>query len=144
MASKVVPITNLPQFGVVKDTPTVGLAPNVFTDVRNMRFRDMAAWKMKGEIALTADLNATMAAAPGSTTAGEIVFVTWWNNPNLVPSNHTYYVFIMEQINGSNVVGHRAFLYRANLSSNDAAQIVDITPTTLNSNAGFASGYTVS
>ena len=52
MASKVVPITNLPQFGVVKDTPTVGLAPNVFTDVRNMRFRDMAAWKMKGEIAL--------------------------------------------------------------------------------------------
>ena len=144
MASKVVPITNLPQFGVVKDTPTVGLAPNVFTDVRNMRFRDMAAWKMKGEIALTADLNATMAAAPGSTTAGEIVFVTWWNNPNLVPSNHTYYVFIMEQINGGNVVGHRAFLYRANLSSNDAAQIVDITPTTLNSNAGFASGYTVS
>ena len=144
MASKVVPITNLPQFGVVKDTPTVGLAPNVFTDVRNMRFRDMAAWKMKGEIALTADLNATMAAAPGSTTAGEIVFVTWWNNPNLVPSNHTYYVFIMEQINGGNVVGHRAFLYRANLSSNDAAQIVDITPTTLNSNAGFASGYTAS
>ena len=58
MASKIVPITNLPQFGVIKDTPTVGLAPNVFTDVRNMRFRDMAAWKMKGEIALTADLNA--------------------------------------------------------------------------------------
>ena len=152
MASKVVPITNLPQFGVVKDTPTVGLAPNVFTDVRNMRFRDMAAWKMKGEIALTADLNATMAAAPGSTTAGEIVFVTWWNNPNLVPSNHTYYVFIMEQINGGNVVGHRAFLYRANLSSNDAAQIVDITPTTFTrtisgtayTDAGFTSGYTAS
>ena len=144
MASKIVPITNLPQFGVIKDTPTVGLAPNVFTDVRNMRFRDMAAWKMKGEIALTADLNATMAAAPGSTTAGEIVFVTWWNNPNLIASNHTYYVFIMEQINGGNVVGHRAFLYRADLSSNDAAQIVDITPTTLNSNAGFASGYTAS
>ena len=144
MPSKIIPITNLPEFGVVKDPPTVGLAPNVFTDARNMRFRDMAAWKMKGEIALTADLNATMAAAPGSTTAGEIVFVTWWNNPNLIPANHTYYVFIIEQINGGNVVGHRAFLYRANLSSNDAAQIVDITPTTLNSNAGFTSGYTAS
>ena len=42
MASKVIPITNLTQFGVVKDTPTVGLAPNVFTDARNIRFRDMA------------------------------------------------------------------------------------------------------
>ena len=137
MPNKIIPVTNLPQFGVVKDTPTVGLAPNVFTNVRNIRFRDTAAWKMKGEKALTADLNPSMSAAPGSTTAGEIVFITWWNNPNLIPSNDTYYVFIVEQINGGNVVGHRAFLYKA---SNEA--IVDITPTTLNSNAGFKSGYT--
>ena len=137
MPNKIIPVTNLPQFGVVKDTPTVGLAPNVFTNVRNIRFRDTAAWKMKGEKALTADLNPSMSAAPGSTTVGEIVFITWWNNPNLIPSNDTYYVFIVEQINGGNVVGHRAFLYKA---SNEA--IVDITPTTLNSNAGFKSGYT--
>ena len=55
MASKVIPITNLTQFGVVKDTPTVGLGPNVFTDVRNIRFRDMAAHKMKGEIDLSSN-----------------------------------------------------------------------------------------
>tara|TARA_R100000963_G_C4645957_1_gene110449 strand:- start:2273 stop:4429 length:2157 start_codon:yes stop_codon:yes gene_type:complete len=141
MPSKIIPITNLPEFGVVKDPPTVGLAPNVFTDTRNMRFRDMAAWKMKGEIALTADLNADM---PTDYEAGEIVFVTWWNNPNLIPANHTYYVFIMEQIltADSEVKGHRTFLYRANLSSNDAAQIVDITPTTFTT--GFTSGYTAS
>lgn len=85
MASKVIPINDLTKFGVVKDTPTVGLAPNVFTDARNMRFRDMAAWKMKGDVALTADLNPTMPTTGGGAshtyTAGQIVFITWWNNP---------------------------------------------------------------
>ena len=85
MASKVIPITNLTQFGVVKDTPTVGLAPNVFTDARNIRFRDMAAHKMKGDVALSADLTIPMPSGASHTyTAGQIVFITWWNNPNLV------------------------------------------------------------
>ena len=137
MASKVIPVINLQEFGVVKDTPTVGLASNIFTDAKNMRFRDMAAWKMKGDVALIENLNPSMSAAPGSTTAGEIVFVTWWNNPNLISSGQTYYVFIVEQINGGNVVGHRAYLYNPGSGS-----IQDVTPTTLNSNAGFQSGYT--
>ena len=143
MASKVIPINELTKFGVIKDTPTVGLAPNVFTDARNMRFRDMAAWKMKGDIALTADLTTPM---PSPHVAGQIVFITWWNNPNLVPSNTTYYLIIMEQKAGSTVVGHRAFIYRTD------GTIEDVTPTTFNrtvngvayTNVGFDAGYTAS
>ena len=134
MASKVIPINNLPQFGVVKDTPTVGLAPNVFTDARNMRFRDMAAWKMKGDVAVSPDLTIPM---PGGSTAGDIIFITWWNNPNLVPTKNTYYVFVAEQKIGGSVVGNRTFLYRA--SDGD---INDVTPTTdlqgTGANKGFA------
>lgn len=143
MASKVIPINELTKFGVIKDTPTVGLAPNVFTDARNMRFRDMAAWKMKGDIALTADLTTPM---PSPHVAGQIVFITWWNNPNLVPSNTTYYLIIMEQKAGNTVVGHRAFIYRTDGTIND------VTPTTFNrtvngvsyTNVGFDAGYTAS
>lgn len=150
MASKVIPITNLTQFGVVKDTPTVGLAPNVFTDARNIRFRDMAAWKMKGDTHLTADLNPDMPTTGGGAshtyTAGQIIFITWWNNPNLVTSNSTYYVFVIEQKHGSVVVGHRTFLYRIDGTIND------VTPTTFArtisgvnyTDAGFEASYTVS
>ena len=133
MASKVIPINNLPQFGVVKDTPTVGLATNVFTDARNMRFRDMAAWKMKGDVALTADLTIPM---PGGSTAGNILFITWWNNPNLVPSNTTYYVFVAEQKIGGSVVGNRTFLYRTDGTINDITPTTDLQGT--GANKGFA------
>ena len=139
MPSKIIPITNLPEFGVVKDPPTVGLAPNVFTDTRNMRFRDMAAWKMKGEVALTADLNPTM---PSNYSAGEIVYITWWNNPNLIPSKNTYYIFIIEQrlTSGDTLKGHRVFLYKAS-----DASINDITPTTDLQGSGTANeGFSVS
>ena len=133
MASKVIPINELTKFGVVKDTPTVGLAPNVFTDARNMRFRDMAAWKMKGDVALTADLTIPM---PGGSTAGNILFITWWNNPNLVPSNTTYYVFVAEQKIGGNVVGNRTFLYRTDGTINDVTPTTDLQGT--GANKGFA------
>ena len=133
MASKVIPINELTKFGVVKDVPTVGLAPNVFTDARNMRFRDMAAWKMKGDVALTADLTIPM---PGGSTAGNILFITWWNNPNLVPSNTTYYVFVAEQKIGGSVVGNRTFLYRTDGTINDVTPTTDLQGT--GANRGFA------
>lgn len=133
MASKVIPITNLTQFGVVKDTPTVGLAPNVFTDARNIRFRDMAAHKMKGDVALSADLTIPM---PGGSTAGDILFITWWNNPNLVPSSTTYYVFVAEQKIGGSVVGNRTFLYRTDGTINDVTPTIDLQGS--GANKGFA------
>jgi len=141
MASKVIPVTNLPEFGVVKDPPTVGLAPNIFTDARNIRFRDMAAWKMRGDTALFADLNPTM---PTNYSAGKIVFVTWWNNPNLVPSNNTYYVFVIEQLltSDSSVKGHRVFIQKANDTAVNAMN--DVTPTTDLQGTGANLGFSAS
>jgi len=130
MAENIVPINELSMVGLVKDTPNVGLAPNAFTDMSNVRLRDNAVWKMKGEEILTADLNC--GTAPSSGSWGKIVYITWWANPNMTPDDG-YYIFLIEQKNsGGAVVGHRAFLYQ--LSN---ASINDITPTTLNSNAGF-------
>ena len=94
MAEKIIPVNNLIEFGVIKDMPTVGLAPNTFTDTRNIRLRDGAVWKMKGDTALANSLNPTM---PTNYSAGEIVYITWWNNPNLIPTNNTYYIVIVEQ-----------------------------------------------
>ena len=94
MAEKIIPVNNLIEFGVIKDMPTVGLAPNTFTDTRNIRLRDGAVWKMKGDTALANSLNPTM---PTNYSAGEIVYITWWNNPNLIPNNNTYYIVIVEQ-----------------------------------------------
>ena len=92
MASKIIPITNLPEFGVVKDPPTVGLAPNIFTDAKNIRFRDMAAWKIKGETDLfSGNLNPTFTHDNSNCTKGKVKFVTYWANPN-----KEYYVYVIE------------------------------------------------
>ena len=72
MAEKIIPVNNLIEFGVIKDMPTVGLAPNTFTDTRNIRLRDGAVWKMKGDTALANSLNPTM---PTNYSAGDFVRV---------------------------------------------------------------------
>ena len=98
MASKIIPITNLPEFGVVKDPPTVGLAPNIFTDAKNIRFRDMAAWKIKGETDLfSGNLNPTFTHDNANCTKGKVKFVTYWANPN-----KEYYVYVIECKNSGN------------------------------------------
>ena len=109
MAEKVVAIENLTQLGVIKDTPTVGLAPNAFTDVRNVRLRDNAVFKMKGEI----DLYTLSPTMPSSRTAGKLLYITFWENPNLTSINSGYYIYIIESKNGSSVVGHRVFIKNA-------------------------------
>ena len=128
MAEKVISIDNLTQLGVIKDTPTVGLAPNAFTDVRNVRLRDNAVFKMKGEI----DLYTLSPSMPSSRTAGELLYITFWENPNLSATNSGYYVYVIESKNGSNVVGHRVFIKNA-ISGAEK----DITP------ASPAEGFTV-
>jgi len=98
MPSKIIPITNLPEFGVVKDPPTVGLAPNIFTDAKNIRFRDMAVWKMKGETDLfSGNLDPTFTHDNSNCTKGKVKFVTYWANPN-----KEYYVYVIECKNSGN------------------------------------------
>ena len=52
MAEQTISVTDLASQGVVIDTPPVALAPNVFTNVRNVRFKDGAVRKITGELLL--------------------------------------------------------------------------------------------
>ena len=124
MASKIIPITNLPEFGVVKDPPTVGLAPNIFTDAKNIRFRDMAAWKIKGETDLfSGNLNPTFTHDNSNCTKGKVKFVTYWANPN-----KEYYVYVIECKNSGNT--YDRVIVRDPLSTTGTYE-KDITPAAL-------------
>ena len=52
MPTQVLPIPDLAKLGVVIDTPSVSLPPNVFSQVRNVRFHDGSIRKMSGEDAI--------------------------------------------------------------------------------------------
>ena len=56
MPDQIVPITQLDRNGVILDVPPVSLPPNVFTDARNVRFKDGAVRKMEGEVNIFPDL----------------------------------------------------------------------------------------
>lgn len=80
MAGQVIPIEDIASAGVIKDIPAVSLAQNVFTDCLNVRFRDNAVRKMEGEEAIT------------SPFTDPIVFVAFWDTPNLDPGTGYYIV----------------------------------------------------
>jgi hypothetical protein len=98
MPAQVVPVKQLAQMGVIYDSPKASLAPNAFTDARNVRFTDNAVRKMEGEVDLF-------------TITDDIVHVAWWPNPNLAPSDG-YYVVITD--NGTN---HIANVFKADGTS---------------------------
>ena len=79
MASQIVPLTGLDQAGVVKDQPSVSLPPNVFTDVRNMRFRHGAVRKMEGDVTIFDHTS--------------INFIDYWANPNIGPTDG-YWIYV--------------------------------------------------
>ena len=133
MAEKVISIDNLTQIGVVKDTPTVGLAPNTFTDLRNVRLRDNAVFKIKGEADIAnGNLNPTFTVDNGASTKGLIKFVTHWANPN-----KDYYVYVIQAINNDGTTYNRVIV-RDPLTNTD----LDVTPEIGTSNRGFSdTGY---
>lgn len=96
MSKSLVPISNLHQFGILKDTPGLALAPNAFSDSLNVRFDGGCINKITGE----ADLvdQATLDAFNGNVGVGDIVHVAWWANPNLSPNNG-YFVIVGRQNN---------------------------------------------
>ena len=133
MAEKVISIDNLTQIGVVKDTPTVGLAPNTFTDLRNVRLRDNAVFKIKGEADIAnGNLNPTFTVDNGASTKGLIKFVTHWANPN-----KDYYVYVIQAINNDGTTYNRVIV-RDPLTNTD----LDVTPEIGSNNRGFSdTGY---
>ena len=96
MPTQVLPITDLAKAGVVIDTPSVSLPPNVFSDVRNVRFRDGAIRKMEGEERVIANLGVS-----------DLVFIDWWPESSLAPDDG-YYVVVARAGNTD-----RVYLIRA-------------------------------
>jgi len=81
--SEVIQFDNLAKIGLVKDTPDLTLPQGAFSDVLNVRFRNNAIRKIEGEVGLGNFGNGS----------NNIIFVTYWANPNLTPNNG-YYVYV--------------------------------------------------
>lgn len=81
--SEVIQFDNLAQHGVLKDIPDLTLPQNSFSEAVNVRFRNNAIHKLEGEVDLGEFGNGT----------NEIIFITYWANPNLTP-NDGYYVYV--------------------------------------------------
>ncbi len=80
MAGQIIPINDIASAGVVIDMPAVSLAQNIFTDCLNVRFRDGAVRKMEGEEAITTPFS------------DPIVYLAFWDNPNLAAGSGYYIV----------------------------------------------------
>jgi len=121
MAEEIISVTNIADLGVVKDTPPIALGPNVFTDVKNIRFRDKAVAKMSGEVLLnniTSDLTAS------GETFGKVRFIANWENPNVAP-NAVYYIFVVDYVRNNVTVGQKVYI------QDHPGNKKDLTPTTL-------------
>ena len=77
MPTQVLPIADLAKAGVIMDLPSVSLPPNVFSDARNVRFRDGAIRKLEGEQEIIFNVN----------VASELIFTCYWPAPDLAPDN---------------------------------------------------------
>jgi len=108
MAGQIIPINDIASAGVVKDMPAASLAQNIFTDCLNVRFRDGAVRKMEGEEAITTPFS------------DNIIYVAFWDNPNL-GAGTGYYIVVTN--NGSNDT--------ISAIKNDGVQTVEILKTSI-------------
>jgi len=127
MADNVINITDVASKGVVFDTPPVALAPNIFTDARNVRFKDNAIRKMEGELLLN---NITSDLVGSGEAFGKIRHFAVWENPNKQPLG-CYYIWVVDYVVNSVTVGQKIYI------QDHLGTKRDITPTALNSGNGF-------
>ena len=128
MAEDVISVINVASKGIVKDTPPVALAENIFTDARNVRFKDGAIRKMEGELLLN---NITSDLVGSGETFGKVRYFATWENPNLQPLG-CYYIWVVDYVVNNVTVGQKIYI------QDHTGTKRDITPTTLNSGNGFS------
>jgi hypothetical protein len=127
MADEVINVIDVAKQGVVIDTPPIALSPNIFTDVRNVRFKDGAIRKMEGELLL----NNISSDLTGSGQAfGKVRYFAVWENPNRQPLG-VYYLWVVDYVLNNVTVGQKVYI------QDHTGTKRDITPTTLNSGNGF-------
>ena len=128
MAEDVISVTDIASMGVVIDTPPIALGPNVFTDVKNVRFKDGAVRKMEGELLLN---NIVDDLTVSGEEFGQVRYFAVWENPNKAPHG-CYYVWVVDYIRNDITVGQKVYI------QDHIGNQRDITPTSLNSGDGFA------
>ena len=126
MAEETVSVTDIASKGVVIDTPPVALEPNVFTDVRNVRFKDGAVRKMSGELLLN---NIVEDLVPANELFGQVRYFAVWENPNKAP-NGCYYLWVVDYVRAGIIVGQKVYI------QDHIGTKKDITPSSMSD--GFA------
>jgi hypothetical protein len=120
MAEEIISVVDIASKGVVVDTPPVALAQNIFTDVKNIRFKDGAVRKIEGELLLNDITGVT----------GQTRYFAVWENPNLQPTG-LYYIWVVDKVVSGVIVGQQIYV------QDHTGTKRDITPASLNSGNGF-------
>jgi hypothetical protein len=106
MAEETISVTDIASQGVIIDTPPVALAPNVFTNVRNVRFKDGAVRKISGELLLN---NIVEDLVPANELFGQVRYFAVWENPNKAPHG-CYYVWVVDYVRAGITVGQKVYI----------------------------------
>jgi len=106
MAEEVISVTDIASAGVFIDTPPIALSANVFTDVRNVRFKDGAVRKITGELLLN---NITSDITTSGETFGQTRYFAVWENPNLAPQG-CYYIWVVDYVRNNIIVGQKVYI----------------------------------
>ena len=126
MAEETVSVTDIASQGVIIDTPPVALAPNVFTDVRNVRFKDGAVRKISGELLLNTIVEDLV---PANEVFGQVRYFAVWENPNKAPHG-CYYIWVVDYVRAGITVGQKVYI------QDHIGTKKDITPSSMSD--GFA------
>ena len=121
MAEEIISVVDIASKGVVIDTPPVALGQNIFTDVKNVRFKDGAVRKIEGELLLNDITGVT----------GQARYIAVWENPNLQPTG-VYYLWVVDKVVSGITVGQQVYI------QDHTGVKRDITPAGLNSGNGFS------
>ena len=136
MPDQIIPIRELDKAGIILDTPAVSLPPNVFTDARNVRFKDGAVRKMEGEVDIFPDLSNFL----NDSEVGDIQYFAWWPNPNQTTLDRGYYITVVEHTVAGQEVEH--FIYAFLPNSSTVYNIGRYTSTDIITAQGIASSTT--
>jgi len=123
----IISVTDVASKGVVFDTPPVALAPNIMTNVRNVRFKSGAIRKMEGELLLTnLELDDNV---PTGYKLGAVQYFAVWEEPSISPTQ-CYYITVRDFVLKSTevVVGQKVFIQNAIKSTDSGYLRRDITP----------------
>ena len=99
MPTQVLPIADLAKAGLIMDLPSVSLPPNVFSDCRNVRFRDGAIRKLEGEEGILLNFR----------EANRLIFTCYWPHPSLAPDNG--YIVIVARPLDETVLSDAIYIY---------------------------------